>query len=413
MGIASGRVSFRRYRLGEPRPRKLDDALIKRLREHAFGASHSLCADGIETGWIAPTHIFDTKLTVSKVGAGRFVHLAMRLDRTAAPPTVVRSYRRMEELAALQASGRKALSKQERQQAAEAAEARAQKEARQGAFRRISVHPVLLDLSDRTVYLASLGSTVDAKFRLLFADTFGATLTPVDSAELASSLAEGTGRHRQYEDAVAFHLVDPPGGEARGNASFDQADRSFLGREFLTWLWHAVETGDGTVALTADGRHNLPAGAAVAIDRVLQLDCDFQVTGRDIIYHDGPAGTPEAKAGLRSGKQPRRAGLILAAGGDEYSLVLDALRMQVSGLGLPDSDEPDPAVRLEERCQHIVRLAALLDGLFAAFLKMRFSREFHTRLGRIRSWAQNGNGSGSAKTSPATPGDGKSLRIVR
>ncbi|MHC4611616.1 MAG: hypothetical protein ACYS7M_14835, partial [Planctomycetota bacterium] len=267
------------------------------------------------------------------------------------------------------------------------------------------------DLAGRTVYLASLGSTADDKFRLLFADTFGASLVPMDVAEVASRLAEEAGRHRLYEDAVAFHVVETPRGNGGGDRSFDKADRSFLGREFLTWLWHAIDTGEGTIALAADGRTNLPTETAIVIDRLLQLDCDFQVSGRDIIYHDAPSGTPEARAGLRSGKQPRRAGLILSADGDEYSLMLDAARLQVSGLGLPSSEEPDPRVRLEERCQHIVRMAGLLDGLLAAFLKERFSRDFATRLRRIRRWALNGNG--ATKRAPGASGDQEPLRMAR
>ena len=138
MAFASGRVSFRRYRISGPQPKKLDDALVKRFQEHVFGSSRTVSPDGIETGWIAPTHVFDTQITAGKIRVGRFGHAAMRLDRTNAPPAVVRSYRHMEESAARESSGKQALSKEERRQAAEAADARAQKEARRGGGRSSS-----------------------------------------------------------------------------------------------------------------------------------------------------------------------------------------------------------------------------------------------------------------------------------
>ena len=93
MGFASGRVSFRRYRVCGPHPGTLDEQLVNALRRHAFTEGSAPAADGIETGWIAPTHVMDTQLTVSKMSVGRFLHLAMRLDRTAAPPAVLRSIR--------------------------------------------------------------------------------------------------------------------------------------------------------------------------------------------------------------------------------------------------------------------------------------------------------------------------------
>lgn len=389
MGFASGGVSFRRYHISGPHAKGIDE-VVDALKEHAFGKAETVSADGVETGWIAPTHLFDTQIDASKIAAGQFLHLAMRTDKLTPPPAVVRSYRQIEEQAALEASGREKLTKEERRQAKEAAEARAQKEARKGLFRRISAHPVLLDLNNHVVYFGSLGSAANDKLRLLFAASFGATLDPMDAGEVASRFADNAGKHRSYEDARPAHLVEAPAGGGNGSASVDETDRTFLGREFLTWLWHRVATGDGTVSVSADGKRHLPAEVGLVFDKVLQLDCDFQVTGRDAIYSDGPTATPEARAALRVGKQPCRAGLLLAAGPDEYSLVLDASRWQVSSLNMPASEEMHPAARLEERCQHIVRLCAVLDGLYASFLNARFGGRFASQWGKIRKWAANG-----------------------
>lgn len=384
MGIASGSVSFRRYLARGKLPGGIDQRLIDLLREHAFGEAAHVAADGSEIGWIAPTHLFDTNLDAEKVVAGPYLHLAMRLDKTAAPANVVRSYRRMEELAALEASGKATLTKEERRQAAEAAEARAEQEARSGAFRRISAHPLLFDLESRIVYFTSLGTSAHDKLMSLLADTFNVRLEPLGAAELAFRHAEDAGRGRSFEDATPAHLIEPP---VAGEGPADENDRSFLGREFLTWLWHEVEQGDGTVGLTANGRTRLPGEVAVLIDRSMQLDCDFKVSGRDVIYGDGPGRSPEARAALTTGKQPTRMGLVLAAGGETYTLTLEMPGFLVRGLKLPDIDEPIAQVRLEERCRRIVEISDILDALYAVFLKVRLGRDYKGMIGRLRQWA--------------------------
>ncbi|MCP4248888.1 MAG: hypothetical protein GY778_17735 [bacterium] len=410
MGFVSGRISFRRYRVCGSHPGTVDEKVVKALRRHVFTEGKAPAADGIETGWIAPTHVMDTQLTVSKISVGRFLHLAMRLDRTAAPPAVLRSYRRMEEQAALEASGKQKIGQEDRRRAHEAADERAEKEARQGAFRRISAHPVLVDLERHQVYFASLGNTANDKLRLLFADTFGATLEPADVSDVAVRLAQDAGWTRACEDAAPCHLIDKPAPEQGGPVEFD-TKHAFLGREFLTWLWYEIDQGDGMVALSADGRGARAQSAGVLIERMMQLDCDFQVTGRDVIYNDNPTGTPEARAALHTGKQPVRLGLTLAADGADYSLVFDAAKMQVSGATLPNCDEPDPSVRLEERCEHAVHLAGLLDGLLAAFLKERFGRNYSGKLARIRRWSRNGHAPAAAVEGASA--DAAALAVVQ
>ncbi|HUU84652.1 MAG TPA: hypothetical protein VM243_14225 [Phycisphaerae bacterium] len=414
MGFASGSVSFQRYHVSGPHPKTVDKSVIEKLGEHAFGAAHSASSDGIETGWIAPTHLFDTRIEESKVCVGRFLHVAMRLDRTAAPPNVVRSYQKMEEAAALDASGKQSLNREEVRQAREAAEARAEKESRAGAFRRMAAYPMVFDPEGRAVYFGSLSATAQDKLLLLFAETFGAKLVPMNAPEVAARISEETGCHRAYEDAVPFHLADPPVGEGNGQGPVDAADRSFLGREFLTWLWHEGDTREGAVPIGSDGRHNLPGDVEVVMDKMLKLDCDFQLTGRDVIYADSPADAPEARAALRTGKQPTRAGLTLWVGADEYVFTLDAAKWQVGGLKVPDADEPDPRVRLEERLMHVVRCSAVLDALYAAFLGVRFGREFSTQAGRMRKWAGNGHTARGGRTRADRRGGEKAaLRLAR
>ena len=389
MGFASGSISFRRYGISGRLAKNLTEKRLERLQENAFGSSREASSDGTEIGWVAPTHLFDTILTEEKISIGPYLHLWLRLDRTKPPSAVVKSYRQMEEAAALEASGRDTLTREERRLAREAAESKADKEARSGAFRRITVHPILIDLERQMAYFASLGETVHEKLAVLFSDTFDASLVPLNAAATAGGMAEKNGRLRQFEDALPTHFAKPP---TEGEGEFDNGERGFLGREFLTWLWYHTETQEGVVPLKTDSLHALPDDVTIYIDKSMQLECDFKITGRDVVYSDGPGRSPEALAAVQIGKQPTKMGFILVADGYDYSFSLDAKALAVRGLKLPLIDADSDEELFDERCKHVVRLGAILDGMYGSFVAERFSSGWDGRVREIRNWATGKNG---------------------
>jgi len=390
MSFASGPVSYRRYRVEGWSGDRLDDEAVEQLGAAAFGQDRSVSSEAVEAGWIAPTHLFDFEIDADKITTGRFVHLAMRLDRLDAPAAVVRSYRRIEEEAALAASGEAFLTKRMRRDAKEAAQVRAAKEAQAGHFRRITAHPLVFDLEERIVYFNALGNGPHEKLQALFNATFDVRLTPLDASELAARITESRGLSRFLDDAEPLHLVAGPAGEGIDTGDFH--DRRFLGREFLTWLWHLTDMGDGVVTLDADGRTPLPDSVSVMFVTSLQLDCDFFATGRTSVLTAAPTHAPEAKVALSVGKQPSKAGLIIAEAGAQYALTLDAQGFHVTGLRLPEVDEPSPAARFEERLMHIVRCAGILEAMYARFLVERFGGRFATTLNAMRQWGRRGAG---------------------
>ena len=91
--------------------------------------------------------------------------------------------------------------------------------------------------------------------------------------------------------------------------------KDFLGNEFLLWLWH--ETQKTGVIETSAGH------TTVMFDRTLQLDCVFGQTGKDTLTATGPTRMPEAIDALRSGKAPRKAGLIVDCPAGQFNLNAD------------------------------------------------------------------------------------------
>lgn len=382
MGFASGSLTCRRFFMVGKHPTNLTDDWRAAIDAHAFGRHAGAAGvDGVQIGWIRPTHVFDVDFDdASAILAGRFVHLGLRIDRTAAPPAVVRGYQRQEEAAALEASGREFLTKSEWRLAKEAAQLRAEQEARDGAFRRISACGVIIDLADGVVYLGQAGVTAGDRLAALFNETFNVTLAPCSAGELAARLLERAGRPRALDDLTPCTLADD-GEVAEAGAAAGWADGGWLGREFLTWLWFHVDTGEGAV----HGADGLDVSAAAA--RTVRLECPFGVTGTTTVRADAPLSLPETRTALAAGKMPTRLGLMLAARSDEWSFTLDAARWTLSGVALPESDEAEAAARTEERCMRLRELTSVLDALFAAFLRQRTAASWPADLDRIRRWA--------------------------
>lgn len=385
MGFAAGAMTFRKFFLCGEHPQCITEEGLVAIRRHAFGQGGEASSDGVDVGWIAPAHLFDVDFSsADRIEVDRFVFLGLRLDRTAPPGAIVRSYRAMEEQAILASSGRDRLSRGERAMARDAAAQRAEAEAREGAFRRIAAHPVVVDFEDGVAYLGSLSAGVSDKFMALFEQTFRATVVPAGVDEIALRLAESAGRAAALDAARPEYLADVP------EEDFDATgttDRAFLGREFLTWLWFRCETDEGMFEF--DG-----GSTAMTIHKLMQIDCPHERFGKDTFRADGPGRLPEARLALSTGKLPTRLALILANQAGETSLTFDAARWTVSGMVPPKPEEADTDAQdlLAGRFSAMRDTARTLEGLFAAFLRLRLGEGWSREVREMRSWAVGARG---------------------
>ncbi len=99
----------------------------------------------------------------------------------------------------------------------------------------------------------------------------------------------------------------------------DEANRDYLGNEFLLWRWFHVENESDTIKLSDDSE------VAVMLARTLVLECPRGQYGRESITSDGPAKLPEALQALQAGRLPRKVGLTLHRHDNLYELTLQAL----------------------------------------------------------------------------------------
>ena len=96
---------------------------------------------------------------------------------------------------------------------------------------------------------------------------------------------------------------------------------------------------------------------------------------------------PEAKDGLRTGKVPRKTGMVLNAAGIQYSLALAGEALAVGSLKLPDVEEADsPRVVFEERVAMLRDACKALDALFDTFLRSRAGSAWEGYTSGVRRW---------------------------
>ncbi len=383
MGFASGSVSFRRFAVVGKQPKQFDQAVLDKLSEFALQLGEYGVPDEVEYGWCGGRHVLDGKFTFEHNVFAEALHFAMRVDTNRVPGELKKAYQMIEEEAVAANNPSGFISKKQKRDVKDIVRQKLDDDLRSGKFRRSKLIPLLWDLPTATVYSPVTGSNQE-KLLELFERTFELTLEHLSAGVLAERHLEAIGKRRDYEDARPTRFVVGPEGESQHPeypwTAKGPSPKDFLGNEFLLWLWHETETRGGTIK-TAD------AEVAVVIDKALEMDCAYGQTGKDSLRGDGPTLMPEARDALRSGKLPRRMGLILEAGGRPFELGMSAETLGCSGARFPDIEEADEArVIFEERIAMLRDLCKGLDGLFQLFLKLRASSGWEGQTNTIRRW---------------------------
>ncbi|MDR0466363.1 MAG: hypothetical protein LBH94_03290 [Deltaproteobacteria bacterium] len=166
--------------------------------------------------------------------------------------------------------------------------------------------------------------------------------------------------------------------------SLAQSTDMMLGQEFLTWLWHRSDAHPDGFRDAANAPFQLAMGRSVVVQ-------GGEGAGLETAAVSG-ALSPlrEARFGLAAGKKVTRAALLLEQDGLRWQLSLRAEDFAVSGLKAPKLDhsdaDDDPDALFLERVYLIERCMALLDSLYAAFLRLRLSPQWADEARRVHAW---------------------------
>ncbi|MEO1236975.1 MAG: hypothetical protein AAFX76_09330 [Planctomycetota bacterium] len=424
MPFDTGRVTFTRFHVHGDAAPHVDDAFLSilsefRFRETEIGVAGSGTSGGdeVEAGFTTGVHLFDTQFTYEKIGFGQpgsgLALFALRLDTHKVPADVKKAYRVINEQAAANASPTGYASNAEKREARETANQQVRDELASGKHRKSKIVPVLWDLANRRLYCGATGTTVIEHLSRLMRQAFAVELDNLSAGVAAGHLLKQQGRTRDYEDLQPSRFTDAPSGSNDEDEGVTTSGggggpvlpwiaksvdlKDYLGNEFLMWLWwHGErEKESGAIATAEDGE------VFAAIDRSLDMDCAWDLTGKQTLRGDNPTRLPEAGDALVTGKWPRKAGLLLADAEHQWELTLQGDAFVVGSAKLPETEPGDaatPRELLEQRLAHIVRLADVLDALFAAFLARRASGPWPNDRDAIRGWIKT-----RRRPQPATP----------
>jgi hypothetical protein len=383
MGFDSGSVSMRRFAVVGHSPKAVDQVLLDRLSEHAASADPLGTPGEVSYSWSGGRHILDTEFSFDNNVFADALHFALRIDTNQIPPEISKAYRLQEEIAVAKGNPSGFISRKQKKEVRETAQRRIDDELRSGKYRRSKLLPILWDMPNGTLY-CNAGAKAEEYLQEIFERTFQLTLEPLSAGSLAQRILEGQQSRRDYEDLRPTRFATGPDGEhqpaeypwvAKGAQAKD-----FLGNEFALWLWHTADHNAGVITT--------PIGdASILFDKSLDLDCSFGQTGRDTLRSTGVTRMPEALDALRSGKVPRKAGLILDAFGHQFILTLAAETFTIAPLALPKVEEAEnPRVLFEERIAMLRDFGRMLDAMYAVFLTARTGSGWEGYVTTVRKW---------------------------
>lgn len=371
-------VSYARFHV-EGGPAAVAAEVIEALQGHVLTPPSVGAPPEIQAGWVAGRHVFDEDFHPEAILFGDQVLFGMRLDRNRVPAEIRRAYF--------------AMAGTERRDASAHVDEQCRKELATGRHRQTRLVPVLWHVTRHVLLAPVFSDVVGQTLRDLFSDTFDARLDPLSAGAMAAASLTARGSSRDYEDLTPSPFTAPPA------AARSEEERSvevpgvpwspagpepkdFLGNEFLMWLWARTELDDAMVDTSA-------GAVGIAIDKALDMDCAWNVTGKQTLRADAPTRLPEAGAALGLGKWPRKIGLIVAgAGGDEWTLTLQGDRFNVIGARVPAPPDPPESARelTEHRVASVEALDRTLVALFEAFLAARTGGTWTAERDRMRRW---------------------------
>jgi len=380
MGFISGQMTFGRYKV-EGGPDEFGLEHLETLAKFAIGQIESSSADGFDVGFTGGQHLFDLSFTAEKNLINETLHFAVRVDTNQVPAPLKQAWLQVELalLAAENPSGRP--TRTQKQQAKETVVERCEEEVKTGRFKRMKQFPVLWDARDATLYLGSTSAAAGEHVAALLNQAFEVELRKLTAGQVAQGWAVENSRRTEIAE------INPSRFQANQTWSepawmanqFDTQD--YLGNEFLLWLWWYFETQSDTVLLS-DGSE-----VTGMLHKTLTLECPVGDTGKDTMSSESPVKLPEARQAIRSGKLPRKSGMILNRYGVNYQFVLQSEAFQINGLKI-DSSEPSGKNAKEERIENLRHFAETLDLLYGAFCDRRVSDDWPEDLDQIANWMQ-------------------------
>lgn len=158
--------------------------------------------------------------------------------------------------------------------------------------------------------------------------------------------------------------------------------KSFLGREFLTWLWYRSER---------DKQIGLHGGKPVVVEILgpILLDAQYGDARASALKGESPATSPEARTALIEGKKLRRTRLRLERDGVEWVVTLDGETFNFTGLAIPNPGRMPFEDLLTMRSEMMFEFDRTLAALYEEFLHLRLNaKNWSKEIKTIHAWVK-------------------------
>jgi recombination associated protein RdgC len=138
---------------------------------------------------------------------------------------------------------------------------------------------------------------------------------------------------------------------------------TFLGEEFLIWLWMRGLT-EGGIGFEGDQ-------SACFVDDSVQLLASIGDVKELSLRRGNPASSREAFEALSRGMRPVRAKIRLLSGDMEWKFTLSASELDMSNIKLPPTQSRDSQGRIVDRLFLLEEAITHMENRFEAFLSAR------------------------------------------
>jgi len=156
--------------------------------------------------------------------------------------------------------------------------------------------------------------------------------------------------------------------------------KSFLGKEFVTWLWYRSEENP-RVHIRG------PRECEVEFLQQLVLEANYGDAKSSVLRGDSPSTSPESAVALREGKKIKRARMKVICDGNDWVATIDGENLNVSGLQMPKVGKLPFDEALHLRLEFAADFDSVLSELFNTFLELRLDeKEWTKELKKIHHW---------------------------
>lgn len=159
----------------------------------------------------------------------------------------------------------------------------------------------------------------------------------------------------------------------------------FLGKEFLTWLWFAVETQSDTL------RRIDPRMASLEIGNRLVLQNKNQQSTETVAIRGDSAGMEEGVLALRKGALVAEMNLVYRSGDEDWHFSLKGETLDPTSVKVPQTGRVETSEDIEgaaiEKYQLYRRVVDLVGALFTYFLEQRLDPRWQSaELPAFQAW---------------------------